>query len=374
MSLANESLFSRSSLVDTSSLKPERKLAIINTFWPDLNLQERHYIEEDYATIFEFWGKTLQSLHPHALKFATQDWDGLLSIVASLRANRTVAKRAIIRDIKKVYLNTSDAAITRSIDLAARLWVGMNICSKSLSVGPRNPRDWRIEWQDDQSLNQIIADQFPQRQKKTAFIDITFDDSFTAANLKNICRLRIRWTDNLRDHLKLEGPRGQRCLSIYRHKLYLVNHRIGLEPTIIPADILDEAIRTLDLLFPFGDPKTEALLEGEKVKFWTISPYESPRATELDEFKYWRNNLVQLATLFNGPPETVMQTLFDTRNISQFATLWVAIFGVFFLTIMFGVLSTVYSIKQYRVAVKSYELSLAQACQQKSTTLSRFCD
>lgn len=153
-----------------------------------------------------------------------------------------------------------------------------------------------------------------------------------------------------------------------------MNHRKGPEPTIIPADVLNEAIRTLDLLLPFGDPRTEAFLEEEKVLFWTISPSESPRATELDNFKYWRSNLAQLSNLLHGPPETVIQTLLDIRNISQFATLWVAIFGVFSLTFIFGVLSTVYSVKQYRVAVKSYELTLAQACQQTSTPLSGFCD
>lgn len=374
MSLASGRLFSKSSLTDTLSLKTEQKCAIIHAFWPHLDLIERDYIEEDYATLFEFLGKTLQSLYPHASKFATQEWDGLLSMITTLSGNRTMTRKALIEDNKKAYINTSDASITRSIELAVRLWLGIYICSNGLSVGPRNPRDRRIDWQDNQALDKMIARRFSQGTRKTAFADIPFDESFTAVNLKTICRLHIRWTDNLIDHLKLEGPRGQRCLSIYRHKLCLVNHRKEPEPTIIPAEILDEAIRTLDLLFPFGDPKTEAFLEEEKVQLWTMSPFESHRAINLDEFNYWRSNLAQLSGLFSGPPETVIQTLFDTRNISQFATLWVAIFGVFFLTIVFGVLSTVYSINQYRVAVKSYELALVQACQQASMSLSEFCN
>lgn len=367
-------LFSKSSIVDTRCLKLEHKCAIINTFWPHLESLERPYIENDYAALFEFIGKTLQSLHPHASKFATEEWDGLLSIVACLRDNRTMTRRELAEDSKKDYLNTSDSAIIRSMELAARLWLGINVCSTNLSVGPRNPRDWRIDWQDHHSLDRMIEEQFPHPVMKTVFTDIPLDESFTAVNLKNICRLHIRWTDNLKDHLKLEGPRGKRSLSIYRHKISLVNHRMGPNPTIIPAKILDEAIRTLDLLFPFGDPRTEAFLEEEKIRLWPISSSESPRASDLDDFSYWRSNLTQLAILFNGPPETVLQTLLDTRNIAQFATLWVAIFGVFFLTIVFGVLSTVYSYKQYVMAIKSYELSLAQACLQSSAKLSRFCD
>jgi len=169
-------------------------------------------------------------------------------------------------------------------------------------------------------------------------------------------------------------PQGQRCPSIYRHKLSLVSYMKGPKPHIIPMEVLDEAIRTLDLLFPFGDPKTEAFLDEETIRFWMIAPLESPRSAKLDEFKYWRSNLVQLLKLYNGPPEPAIQTLLDTRNISQFATLWVAILGVFFLTIMFGVLSTVYSIKPYQISLKAYELALAQAFRQTDQPLPGFCN
>jgi hypothetical protein len=373
MSLISENLFLKSSLADTMRLKPEQKCAIIKALWPHLDLTEQDYIDEDYTVLLSFWGKTLQNLHHHASKFATQEWDGLLSMVTSLNSNRTMKKRAQVEDFKKAYLNTSDAAIIRSIELTTRLWLGINVCSKGLSIGPTNPRDCRIDWRDDQSLDEMITAQFCRISGEQQFSHISFDESFTAVNLKNICRLHIRWTDNLIDHLKLEGPRGQRQLSIYRHKLCLINHRKGPRPTIIPADVLDEAIRTLDLLFPFGDPKTESFLDDAKVLLWTVSPSDSLRAPELDDFRYWRSNLAQLSNLLHGPPETVMQTLLDTRNVSQFATIWVAILGVSLLTIIFGILSTIYSAKQYHVAVKSYELALAQACQQASTPLPGFC-
>jgi hypothetical protein len=339
-----------------------------------LELSEQDYIDEDYAVLFSFWGKTLENLHHHASKFATQEWDGLLSMVTCLNSNRTIKRGAQVEHFKKTYLNTSDADITRSIELAVRLWLGINVCSKGLSIGPTNPRDCRVEWQDDQTLDEMVTAQFRRDASREQLSHISFDESFTAVNLKNICRLRIRWTDNLIDHLKLEGPRGQRQLSVYRHKVCLVNHRMGPGPTIIPVDVLDEAIRTLELLFPFGDPRTESLLKDAKVLFWTVSPSRSLRDSHLDDFRYWRSNLAQLSNLLHGPPETVIQTLLDTRNVSQFATLWVAILGVFFLTIIFGILSTIYSAKQYRVAVKSYELALAQACQQNSISLPGFCD
>jgi NhaP-type Na+/H+ and K+/H+ antiporter len=105
------------------------------------------------------------------------------------------------------------------------------------------------------------------------------------------------------------------------------------------------------------------------------------RDHDLHDFKYWRNELAALIYLFDGPPETALQTLRDTRNVSQWVTIWVAVFGIFILTIVFGVLATVYSVKQYKLAVESYklsgkafELSLAQACHQNSAPLPGFCD
>jgi hypothetical protein len=138
-------------------------------------------------------------------------------------------------------------------------------------------------------------------------------------------------------------------------------------------EILDEAIRFLDLLFPFGHPQTEKFLKAEHVQLHMVHSFRLGRATELDDFKYWRSNIAQLLLLLNGRPETIAQTLLDTRNLPQFATLWVAIFGVFCLTVLFGCLSAIYTTKQYLLAVKAYDLAVAVACAQLADSLPQYC-
>jgi hypothetical protein len=64
--------------------------------------------------------------------------------------------------------------------------------------------------------------------------------------------------------------------------------------------------------------------------------------------------------------------LIQSRTLGQLLTLWVAIVGVFALTILFGILATVYSVKQYRVSVGSSQLALALACVEQPT-LPGFC-
>jgi len=374
MSLNLGKLFSKSSLSDTLNLKTEGKCSLINAFWPHLNLTPSDYDDEEYENLLSFWGETLQSLNHHHHRFAAKSWNDLLEIVAQLKSKPNDERGLLMDDIKNHYSNTSDEEIACSLELAVRLWLGIRVRSNGPSVGFVNLRDSQIHWPNDQSLKSMVAAPFLRGARKaqsaTYFL---FDESFTAVGLRETCRLRIRWTDSLVDHLKMEGPRGKRQLSIFKHKICIVNHRRGSQPTIIPADDLDETLRTLDLLFPYGDKPTKIFLEHSKVHMWIMNPMESPRATELDEFVYWRSRLAQLLSLFHGPPETVRQTLLDSRNTAQFATLWVAIFGVFFLTILFGVLSTVYSAKQYHVAVDSYKLALAQACQQTSPPIPGFC-
>lgn len=368
-----EDLFSKSSPTRLLNLDKDSKCSLINAFWPHLRLTPPNLIDEEYSDFFYFLGKTLLSLYPHLEKFAARDLQDLFLDIHTLRDRRHSTKQELIPELRQRYSNASDSDVARSMELAVRLWLGISVCSRQLIVGPRNGRDSLVEWADAHTLDQLVRSQFVPYQTRWSSRNSPLDDSFTVVNLKSICRLNIRWTDSLVDHLKLEGPRGQRSLTIYRHKISLINHRKGSDPTIIPPDVLDEALRTLDLLFPFGDPKTEAFLKDEKVQFWAVAPRELPRATETDDFHHWRNNMVALASLFNGPPETIVQTLLDTRNLPQFATLWVAIFGVFLLTILFGILTTVYSVKQYRIAIKSYELSLAVACQQTATPLPPFC-
>ncbi|KAI4929285.1 uncharacterized protein J4E92_004949, partial [Alternaria infectoria] len=374
MSLGKLKLFSNAPWFDTLRLATDKKCELINAFWPHLNLTQGDYNDENYKSLLSFWGETLQSLMSHRKEFAVQDWDDLRKIVVQIRLNPGNKRRVLTDEIKKAYHKPSDEEIACSIELVVQLWLGIRVHSTPPSLGPVNLRDTQIHWPNDQSFESMVTGPFLRGTKKAqSAAYFLFDDSFTAAALKKTCRLRIHWTDSLVDHLKMEGTRGKRQLSIFKHKISLVNHRNEPNATIIPADVLDETIRTLDLLFPFGDKPTKTFLEHSHVNMEILNPLELPRATELDEFLYWRSRLAQLLSLFHGPPETVRQTLVDSRNIAQFATIWVAIFGVFFLTILFGVLSTVYSAKQYNVAVESYQLALAQACCQQTSPLLPIC-
>lgn len=126
-------------------------------------------------------------------------------------------------------------------------------------------------------------------------------------------------------------------------------------------------IRTLNLLFPYRDDKTTAFLKSACLHLHVAGASDAKQAATTTEFRYWKSEISRLVRLWEAPLETMDQTLRDTRNFGHLIMIWVAIFSIFFLTILFGILATVYSVKQYLLAVKSHKLALAPACLENPT-------
>lgn len=371
MSLDGKRLFLEPPSTGILSFDASQKCTLINTFWPHLNLSEHDYSEQQYEALLESWEEMLQELYPHRNEFATEEWNGMLGIIMRLDNGPDDDISDLMRHARTNFLNTSEFAIACSIDLAVWLQTGVNVRSRGLFI---SSQESCIEWEENWSLKEAIDAGFDKHEALAQSEQYSlFDESFTITGLKDRCRLKIVWTNSLTDHLKLLGPRGKRELLIYQNKISLLNHQKDRRKRYIPEELLHETIRTLDLLFPMHDRHVLAFLEKENAQMLIEDPLETPRATQLNEFSYWNNRLARLLRLYDGPPEGRLQALLDTRDSAQFATLWVAVFGVTSLTILFGVLSTVYSAKQYHVARDSYKLALAQACQQTSPPLPGYC-
>ncbi|KAF2624941.1 hypothetical protein BU25DRAFT_441700 [Macroventuria anomochaeta] len=354
-----------------SSASKPRKCDIVNTFWPDLRLVEHDLIEDDYADLLRIIDETLRSLAHHKASFADQFLGDFLTTVTQIREHQDTAKTTLIDIVvDSRYPGAPRDTVVRSIELAARLWLGVNICSRVTSIGPSNPKDSCIEWSNNRSLSEVVAEQFERKAIAAIDDDLSLNISFTAVKLMRKRGVQIRWTDSLVEHLKLEGPAGDRSLSIYGQKLRLINHHKDRETKMLKRQMLEEAIYTLDLLFPVSDLETIKFLKDQRLHFNGLAPYdEAPVLNNLNGFVYWRRNLEQLLRLLNGPPETTGQMLRDKRSL---VTLWIGIFGVLIVTILFGILATVFAAIQYVVAVRSYNLALALACMQTPAP-SGFC-
>jgi len=265
----SSSFFTREISGDLQNLSDQQKLELLRKFWPNSGLSIKDGCEESFDTYFQYVGQQLSSLHAHPAKFAAQDFEETTNLIQILMDNRSKNRKQVVDVVKKSFLNVEDVAVIRSAELTLRLWLTMNIHSPTTAVGPIQAGDTALEWFDGESLDDLVKRQFKESALplSTSKAESRIDSALTAAYLFSVCGVTIDWTDNLVDHLRLD--RKRRVLTIYRHKICLLNHAKSLLPPIIPRPILEEAIDTLNLLFPFGDGQTRALLL-EKESHFTV--------------------------------------------------------------------------------------------------------
>ena len=107
--------------------------------------------------------------------------------------------------------------------------------------------------------------------------------------------------------------------------LVLRSRLITCSRSLLPLEVLKETKLSLDLLFPFWDSRTVALLTREKQDFHEYGPFEATRTLTLSNFDYWRDRLLELhEEIFQAPPVSWAQLWRDRRNPQQFWTFWIA--------------------------------------------------
>ena len=357
----SSSLFTPTISNDIQQLDSYQRLDLLLKFWPISGLTLKNAQEKSYDSFLEYVGHQLSNLYIHQSKFAAQDFDPTADLIQTLLQNRDKNRSEIVELIQRVFLNVDEEAIIRSAELTLRLWLTVNIHSTGTAIGPIQADDTSVDWPAETSLNALLHNQFPKSRHKYPVSHsqqgALIDRDLTVAYLFNVCDIRLHWTNNLIDHLSLD--RKRRVLTIYRHKICLVNHARTPETTILPLDLLQETIDTLNLLFPISDGRTKALLigEGDSEPLFELGNCGRNMRFDLAHYDHWRDRLEALIDVFNEPPRHWRQLMSDRRNKLNFATFWVAVL-VLVLTIVSmicGVMSNVYTVKQYNLAV-------AQAC------------
>jgi len=300
-------------------------------------------------------------------KFACKTYEDLGVVVKCLNKHRGESRREIANTVLSDHFPHSDIIrVLRSIELAATCWLSLNIRSSDSACGTAVPRSTVLVWPDGMSLVALANEPFPNRIPSLETYGPSIRRGFTAVNLTGTCGIRLEWTLNLADHLLYDASRKK--VHIYPHKIFLLSHLESCD--IFPKALLEETLKTLDLLFP-SDKKTQNLLLDEKQPFFRTHNPGSPRATDFGDFAYWRHRLVVLHDAFTEPPTSFHQMWYDRRNPMQWWTFWLAAI-ITLLTAVFGIISSYASLRQTTLAEQSYELALLQACNQNDL-VTRLC-
>ncbi|KAG7290306.1 hypothetical protein NEMBOFW57_000305 [Staphylotrichum longicolle] len=344
----------------------EKDLQLLRQIWPKLSEQELSVDAADYVVVQEYLSAKGKALNAPSSALSPLSLNDVLGVIDEIRRLRASTRFEIVQAVgqKLQHKSLANSVVSKTVDLAASLWLAVNVRSTAELLHANFPV---LGWAEDQSLETVLQSAFqPPKEEplKKAAATVKIKGDLTMTNLVTNFGFSIRWTHNLLEHLSIDWV--GRVITVYEHKICLWNHLRFKEDSALPAAILAEAIDTLNLLFPFGDTATEALLRKHGRPFYGLGYFGRKRALDLDDYSYWRKRIEELQQVLEGPPSGLQQLALDRNrsNVLAFTTFWIAT-AVGVLAVMglaAGVVSTVYAKKQYDLALLQYALSLAQAC------------
>jgi hypothetical protein len=338
------------------SLPSQSKCDLLRVFWPNTQFSPRKLDEASYDDFLDFVANELEQVRHHQVLFAAQDFDETSAIIQALRRSHHRTCSEIIHSLSPQFPDSEVVKMRRSLELSTRLWLTLNTHSSDIAVGPIFANDVSLEWNEDTSLDTLLQAHFVKSGRTQSSSEYAkIDPAFTAAYLINTCGMRLQWTDNIAAHLNFDLKRV--ALTVYRHKICLVNHLDNLQSCPIPKDILNEMLDTMNLLFPFGDVATKQLLlkEGQK-SMYSLGSCGRSRVLDAAHYQYFGEELEHLIGYFDKTPRTWKQLAFDRRNKLEWSAFWV--------TVMVGILTLVSipcNIIQATYSVKAYQATIAQA-------------
>ena len=303
----------------------------------------------------EYVADELERVRHHRSLFAVQDFGGTFAIIQTIGANLSKPYKDILGELSSNYLHVPPEAIRRSMELTVRLWLTLNTCSHDIHVGAISTEDTPIDWDLNLSLEQLLNTLVPSSVTTHNHDGLfRFDVGLTAAYLVNTCGMRLQWSDDIASHLNFDLRRL--VLTVYRHKACLVSHLKSSQSCPMPKDLLEEILRTLDLLFPFGDDATRRLLfkEGQQ-SLYTLGTHDT-EDLDLAHYKHYGAKLGRLMESFDKTSRTWKQLAFDRRNKLEWSAFWVTV-----MVALLTIISIPCNIIQATYSVKAYHATLAQA-------------
>ncbi|KAI0526412.1 hypothetical protein F5B22DRAFT_632898 [Xylaria bambusicola] len=337
---------------------------ICRSIWPNLTKEE--YFRNVYAGMQRYF-------ESQTCREGRDDCAIILSIIDELmsKEHTLVSRSSYIAAVRtKLSRPSSEATVLSYSERTLRMMLNLDIRVGQGRESISRVGSFTIDWDDLTSLGEAIENHFAvdSRRAVTGRID-------PALSLGYLCTHRgfkVFWTSNISEHLHISWK--SKIVMVYEHKLFLWNHLRNSESPIIPRLVLEEAIDTLNLLFPLNDRLTTKFLAQNGKEFQGLGYCSRSRDICLDigNFKVWRERIAELVEVMNEEPKGLKQLVLekDGRNLLPFVTFWVAVVVAFLslLNLPFAMVSMNYSIKQY-------DLALAQACSEPNAqnTLPKYC-
>jgi hypothetical protein len=143
--------------------------------------------------------------------------EDVLEVMRLLQQHKENDKKTIRHRLSQMKNETDERALNWAIDTTLRLTFAINTRHSSLAyVGLKRQA---LQWPDEQKLQSFLSACFPSPKWPLEVRESRPDPHFTVPFMVSVCSLRLRWTDSLEDHLRLD--RGTNELWLFPHKQFI---------------------------------------------------------------------------------------------------------------------------------------------------------
>jgi hypothetical protein len=221
LGLVHAEMMANSAPLDISlhelAIPTEAKCSIINSLW------SQGYKPQAFAQIvprtdsyFRYYQKQCELVR-HGNECIAQDHRGIIEAVELLKI--LAATREEVKSNLKLKSPNPDAdniedVLSNSIDLAARIWLMVNIGGFRRVLMPGRPLNWT-----EGCLGDFMMSKFSR--EKVLKEHVKLEKLFNAYNLSRIAAIEIVWTSNLADHLRMQDDDTR--VAVFHHAFFLEN-------------------------------------------------------------------------------------------------------------------------------------------------------
>ncbi|KAI1359135.1 hypothetical protein F5Y08DRAFT_320267 [Xylaria arbuscula] len=334
---------------------------ILCEVWPAL--RDRRLRIDYYHALIAHLRRELTILMRSPNPVKDSDLHRALERLHLLRKNMDKPLGELFEALKREGKQFPGIEISRFAEFLTRAWITIELDMSSFSARST----------ETTPLHVIIQEKFNRLIPLESAMATGTLNRLTMKHLIDTFGWTVSWTSDLTEHLSVNSR--TKVVVIYEHKICLLHHfefeDHGICP--IPKDAIREALDTLNLLFPPDDIPTQKYLDREGKPFYRLGTCgRGVHYRNLTHYRYWHKGLTYLLRASEEEPIGFKQFRLDKehRNFREVTTFWLAVVVIIFLTLGFGIISSVFAAKSYQVALMQYKLDLAQACSAPGATVS----
>ncbi|KAH5157574.1 hypothetical protein HBH69_080630 [Parastagonospora nodorum] len=314
--------------------------AIRESMWPISVMGSSKNQDLDWKPYFKYYQDQCHSaLHEQGMHILVRTHQNIIDIARKLKEGQT---RDTIKDSLRALARArqqrqnEEETFENAIDLAARLCFMVNIGENPSTV----TRCEQLLWTSS-SLKDCLEGYFSTLQASCGD-SFRFDRTFIAFNMERVAGIRICWTNDLADHLRVVTD-GVKRVSIFHHASFLERVKGDSQ---FPVGLIDETLRTLALLFPKQDEGTKKWLRAIRSPQTIdrhLMDFQRLRSDQrqIESYTFWRERLIILKEAFDeSRPARLSQWWYDRRDGNVWYTFWVAV-SVLILTVFFGFIQSI---------------------------------